>query len=210
MKVARVVSALGVALVLVMGAGCQPWQEKYETCVTEKDNLEGLFEGCQQGREQCESDLDRLNQELMSARAKLDELGTRPKSGLEDEGGVYDPAKGTITVTLESDILFDSGKANLKSTYKSKLNRIAQIIQREHANKQVSVVGHTDTDPIKKSKWKDNWQLSTERALAVVRHMVSQGIPSKNLAAVGRGEYHPVGSSKAQNRRVEIVVHLFE
>ena len=110
----------------------------------------------------------------------------------------------------ESDILFDSGKASLKSTYKSKLNRIAQIIQREHSGKEVSIVGHTDTDPIKKSKWKDNWQLSTERALAVVRYMVSQGIPARSLAAVGRGEFHPVGSAKSKNRRVEIVVHLFQ
>ena len=122
---------------------------------------------------------------------------------------MFDPKKGTITVALASDVLFDSGKAILKSESKSKLNRIAGIIKQQYAGKEIGVVGHSDTDPIRKSKWKDNWELSCERALAVTRYLIEQGIPAKQLAASGRSEYHPVGSTKSQNRRVEIVVHMY-
>lgn len=77
---------------------------------------------------------------------------------------------------------------------------------------QVDVVGHTDSDPIKKSKWKDNWQLSAERALAVLRYLNSKGISSEKIRAVAAGSSRPVASNKsssgkAQNRRVEIVVN---
>ena len=74
-------------------------------------------------------------------------------------------------------------------------------------------MGHTDTDPIQKSGWKDNWQLSSERALSVARYLVSHGVPEKQVRAVARGSTQPVASNstatgKAKNRRVEIVVHM--
>ena len=76
----------------------------------------------------------------------------------------------------------------------------------------IDIVGHTDTDPIKKSKWKDNWELSAQRSLAVVRYLISKGIPKETILEVGRGESQPVASNstesgKAKNRRVEIVEH---
>ena len=72
------------------------------------------------------------------------------------------------------------------------------------------MVGHTDTDPLKatKDKYKDNWELSAERALAVTRYLVSQGVAAEALTAAGRGEFHPL-ESKAKSRRVEIVVNMY-
>ncbi len=75
------------------------------------------------------------------------------------------------------------------------------------------MVGHTDTDPIKKSGWKDNWELSAERALSVVRYLVKKGVPNSGVRACGSGSARPIGpnssaAGKARNRRVEVVVHM--
>ena len=77
----------------------------------------------------------------------------------------------------------------------------------------IDVVGHTDSDPIQKSKWKDNWELSSQRSLTVVRYLIDKGVNKEKIRAVGRGDSQPVASNtaadgKAKNRRVEIVVHM--
>jgi chemotaxis protein MotB len=125
----------------------------------------------------------------------------------------FDPSAGTITVTLENAILFSSGKATLKRTTSVELDHIRSVLQSKYSGKEIDVVGHTDSDPIKKSKWKDNWELSAQRALTVVRYLISKGIPKETIRAVGRGESQPVASNstasgKAKNRRVEIVVYM--
>ncbi|MBC8468353.1 MAG: OmpA family protein, partial [Planctomycetes bacterium] len=124
-----------------------------------------------------------------------------------------DPSKGTITVTLDNAILFDSGKAELKRATSTELDHIYSVLRDKYSSKQIDVVGHTDTDPIKKSKWKDNWELSAQRALSVVRYLVKKGISEEKIQATGRGQSQPIASNssssgKAKNRRVEIVVHM--
>jgi len=213
MKAIKIILVTAMGAGLMLAGGCQPWQKKYQTCQAELDNLQALFEGSQGSLQQCTAERDRLAQQLAGSQQQLQSERTKPKTletGLEGEGGVYDPSKGTITVPLASDVLFDSGKATLKTESKAKLNRIAGIIKQRYGNKEVSVVGHTDTDPIKKSKWQDNWELSAQRALAVTRYLVSQGITAEHLIASGRGEFHPTGAKKTENRRVEIVVHMFQ
>ena len=125
----------------------------------------------------------------------------------------FDPSKGTITVTLPNAILFDSGKAMLKKATSTELDHIRSVLRDKYSSKQIDVAGHTDTDPIKKSKWKDNWELSAQRALSVLRYLVKRGIPEDKIQAVGCGQSQPIASNstasgKARNRRVEIVVHL--
>ncbi|MDD5135306.1 MAG: OmpA family protein, partial [Phycisphaerae bacterium] len=124
-----------------------------------------------------------------------------------------DSAAGTITVTLPNTILFDPGRETLKSSAKSDLDHIVSVINEKYNGRLIDVIGNTDADPIKKSKWKDNWQLSTERSLTVLRHLNAKGIPDSQLRAVGCGSGKPIGpnntaSGKARNRRVEIVVHM--
>ncbi|MBN1765051.1 MAG: OmpA family protein [Sedimentisphaerales bacterium] len=198
---------LGVGLL----GGCQPWKEKYLACNADLENLQALFDSAHSTTQQCDAEKSQLRQQIQALQrdlnAALNRTQPRDKDPLENMGGVYDPARGTITVTLTSDVLFDSGKITLKSKSKETLSQIASIIKKEHPDKDVWVVGHTDTDPIKKSKWADNWQLSTERSLAVTRYLIEQGLSAKQLVAAGRGEFHPKGSSKADNRRVEIVVY---
>lgn len=135
------------------------------------------------------------------------------KTGFEGIGGVdvERGAGGDITVRVPGDVLFSSGQIDLKSTAKSTLTQVAGVLKREYPGSEIRVEGHTDSDPIKKSKWKDNLELSSQRAMTVARYLASQGVDDARMAAVGRGEHHPRASNssatgKAQNRRVEIIV----
>jgi chemotaxis protein MotB len=209
----KMMVVVGLAGMLMMAGGCQNWQKKYETCHSEQENLQALFDQSQQSLQQCNAEKDQLSQQLTassrpaapsaSAHASINTKDT----GFQDEQVTVDEEKGTITVTIESGVLFDSGNVALKTSAKSRLNRIAKVIKDKYSGKQLSVVGHTDADPIKKSKWQDNWELSCERALSVTRFLIQEGVSAKNLEAVGRGEFHPAGGKKAANRRVEIIVH---
>jgi chemotaxis protein MotB len=213
MKKGMTISIL--AMLLVSAGCCIPclqWKSKYEACESEKANLESLLASSQETLDQCNADRDQMAGQLGQSQMDLQEAMKKGSfdPGFAGEETSWDPAKGTITVTLATDVFFDSGKVTLKSNAKARLKRIAQVIQEKYAGKEISIVGHTDTDPIKKSKWQDNWQLSAERALAVTRYMIGQKIPPKRLAAAGRSQYHPVSKQKTQNRRVEIIVHLFQ
>jgi len=197
-------------------SGCTNWKKKYAALNVEHQNLRGLYE-----REKAEK--GQLAQQLTHGRQTIDELQKqieeRSQSPAEATGFgkgydvSFDASAGTITVTLPNAILFDSGKATLKKATSTELDHIRSVLQERYAGKMIDVVGHTDTDPIKKSPWKDNLELSAQRSLSVVRYLKSRGIPAERVRAVGRGESKPIASNatasgKSRNRRVEIVVYM--
>ena len=215
MRTTRIITVLLAAAVLLTG-GCTNWKKKYELTAAELENLKALYANCQ-GQQgdlgDCQNRLAAMNNALNDCRNQLATARNAKEEkrfdpGFAGENVAYDAAKGTVTVTLDNSVLFDSGRVTLKSSSKSRLDKIAAEIKNKYPDKEIYVVGHTDTDPIKKSKWADNWELSAQRALAVTRFLIEQKIDAKQLAAAGRGEFHPVSSNKAANRRVEIVVHL--
>jgi len=141
------------------------------------------------------------------------QMGSQPvtgATGFDNIAGVEAYATGgTVTVRVPGDILFASGKVSLKGSAKGTLNQIAGVIKSDYPGNTIRVEGYTDTDPIRKSKWKDNLELSLQRAAAVHRHLQSQGVTAENMYAAGFGEARTQGS-KAKSRRVEIVVVLQE
>ena len=204
--------------VFFSGCGGFPtnWKKKYQALDVEHQNTLGLLE-----RERTEK--GRLGEQLTQNQQTIEELqrqiAERQKSAAEVTGFgegyevSLDAAAGTITVTLPNEILFDSGKADLKKGTITELDHIHSVLQSKYSGKQIDVVGHTDTDPIKKSKWKDNWELSSQRALTVTRYLIKRGMDEEDIRAVGCGEARPIASNstasgKARNRRVEIVVYM--
>ena len=195
--------------------GCTDWKKKYNALYIEHQNLVGLRES---ERRQFSERITQDQATIDNLRRQIEEQKKSPAqaSGFGEGYDVaFDAAAGTITVTLQNTILFDSGKAELKKTNISELDHIREVLQQKYPGKQIDVVGHTDTDPINKTKdlWKDNWELSAQRALAVTRYLIARGIDDKMIRAVGCGQARPVVSNatatgKAKNRRVEIVVHM--
>lgn len=113
---------------------------------------------------------------------------------------------------LATDILFSPGSANLTSQGRAAIDDVLGRIRDEHDGRPISVEGHTDSDPIRSSGWKSNWELGAARALAVLHHLDdAHRIPTDNASATTFAYTKPVGdngtsSGKAANRRVEIVV----
>ncbi len=196
--------------------GCTNWQKKYKALNVEHENLKGLLDREKSEKGQLAEQVTQGQQTIEELQKKIAERKQSPAeaSGFGPGYDVsFDASTGTITVTLPNTILFDSGKAVLKKTSSTELNHIASVLQSQYAGRQVDVVGHTDSQPIKKSQWKDNWELSSQRALSVTRYLVQQGITPEKIRAVGRGESQPIASNatpsgRARNRRVEIVVHM--
>jgi len=201
---------------MVMLSGCTDWKKKYNALNVEHQNLKGLLDRERAEKGQLAEQYSQSQQMLEDLQKQIAEQKKSPAqaTGFGDGYDVsFDAAAGTITVTLEDSILFASGKASLKSTTNNKLDHIVSVLKSKYSGKQIDVVGHTDTDPIQKSKWEDNWQLSSERALAVVRYLMDRGIGDDEIRAVGCGPARPVASNdtaagKAKNRRVEIVVRM--
>ncbi len=131
---------------------------------------------------------------------------------LSGTGAEVEDRHGDLVVVLPSSITFDSGSATLNSGGRKTLDRVAGILKTRYASRTVSIEGHTDDQPIRKSKFGSNWRLSTERALAVQDYLLKRGnIPPKSVRVVGYGQYQPVASNsnsggKQKNRRVEIVI----
>ncbi|HSN29689.1 MAG TPA: DUF3450 family protein [Kofleriaceae bacterium] len=117
---------------------------------------------------------------------------------------------GRMIIALPNDILFDSGRTDVKPAGKAALAQVAQVLATV-PDREFLVAGHTDNVPIKTELFPSNWELSTRRAVEVVHYLVSQGMSAKKLAAAGYGEFDPIAANdtpehRAQNRRIEIVL----
>lgn len=114
---------------------------------------------------------------------------------------------GELTVTLPGDVLFSSGQAELKPSSKATLDKVVKAIKEKYPGKQIYVNGHTDSDPISKTKdkWDDNHTLAFARAKAVMGYLEKAGISEKNMVIGAYGPNSPK-ANKAASRRVEIVV----
>jgi len=122
-----------------------------------------------------------------------------------------------IHLTLASDTLFETGKADVRVNAYQELKDVAKVIL-DHADLggTVTIQGHTDNVRIRYAAFRDNQQLSEARAAAVVKFLVDLlGVPKEFLKSEGFGETHPVASNdtpegRQANRRVEIVIHAKE
>ncbi|MBN1796021.1 MAG: OmpA family protein [Sedimentisphaerales bacterium] len=203
-----------IAVVVMFLSGCTDWKKKYNALNVEYQNLKGLLERERAEKGQLAGQVAQGQQTIEELQRQIAERNQSPAVATgfgEGYDVAFDPTAGTVTVTLENRILFAAGKVDLRST--SELNHIAEVLKQKYGGMQIEVVGHTDSDPIKKSKWADNWELSSQRALAVLRYLVKKGISEDSIRASGRGASQPVASNtsssgKSQNRRVEIVVYI--
>ncbi len=118
---------------------------------------------------------------------------------------------------FQSEVLFAQGQAEIGSQGEEQLAKLAitltDIAQKipGDINWVLQVDGHTDDVPIRAGRYADNWDLSTERALSVVRYLNQQGLPANRLAAAGYGEYQPLDASdndnaRRKNRRIEMKI----
>lgn len=200
------VAILGAA---VLSAGCQdPNKERIALLEEENARLLDDSNAAQDELAAIKADLGRCQEDLLAARHDTDALRGRLAEQPEVPQG-WQAIPGGAMIAIPGSVLFDSGKAALRSGANSTLNSIVSTIQSTYPDKEILVYGHTDDEPISKSKWTDNFELSAQRALSVVRALEQDGISSDRLVAAGCGEHRPVvpnssATNRQKNRRVEI------
>lgn len=136
------------------------------------------------------------------------------KSNLEKTVGDLETKieDGRLKVSFKGDILFESGKHQLREEGKELLDSVYSILSKSTEQNDIFIAGHTDNVPIRpdaRDKYESNWTLSTYRAIEVVKYLVDKGIAPQSLTAAGYGEYKPIADNssdegKAKNRRVEL------
>lgn len=148
--------------------------------------------------------------------------GLKPKrDGLEPQNasGVFEDldvegvsmAEGTegITLRIDNNLLFASGQATLTEAGGDVIKGLVPTL--EGFGGQISVEGHTDNVPIATAEFPSNWELSTARAIAVLRHLIDAGLEKDRMRAIGYADTQPLESNdtpegRAANRRVELLV----
>jgi chemotaxis protein MotB len=114
---------------------------------------------------------------------------------------------------LQSEIFFDTGRADLKAEGRAELDKVAAAIVELESQVPAEIAwilrvdGHTDVRPII-GQFKSNWDLSAERAISVVQYLVGKGVKPSRLVAAGFGEFQPIESGTTEdayrrNRRIE-------
>lgn len=159
-----------------------------------------------------QSQYSALKDEVSELERAKRELENRLRGEIDNESVKVEMLERGLVITFVAEVLFDSGKANLKSQSLHTLDEVAQVLNTTVRDLNVGIEGHTDNEPIRKSGWKSNWELSAARAMSVLHYLSDQhGIDPTRLSGTGFGEYHPVASNDAKegrqkNRRVEIVI----
>ena len=117
---------------------------------------------------------------------------------------------GRMLIALPNDVLFDSGKTDIKADGQAALAEVAKVLA-TITERNFLVAGNTDNLPINTSRFPSNWELSTARAVEVTKFLIENGMRPQVLAAAGYGEFDSVAANdspehRAQNRRIEIVL----
>jgi chemotaxis protein MotB len=173
------------------------------------------------------SEKGQLAQVLADAKARLEEL-RKQKAAAEARAATFrnlvarlksmiDAGQlkvvirdGRMLIVLPNDVLFDSGKTNIKTDGQTALAQVAKVLA-TIPDRNFLVAGDTDDVPIHTARFPSNWELSTARAVEVTKFLIANGMRPQVLAAAGYGEFDPVVANdspehRAQNRRIEIVL----
>ena len=114
-------------------------------------------------------------------------------------------------IELSNDVLFAPGKNTMTKQGKDILDKVLSYVKSAYPGKTIVVEGYADSDPIRYSRWKSNWELGAGRALTILHYAVRCGVDPNTISAQTFGEFHPKASNltkegKAQNRRSVITI----
>lgn len=115
-----------------------------------------------------------------------------------------------MVIVLPTDVLFDSGRVEIKPGARAGLHRVAAVLKTLE-KRHLQVAGHTDDVPISTPRFPSNWDLSAGRALVVANLLVDDGVAPEMVSAAAYGQFDPVGDNKtnegrSRNRRIEITL----
>jgi flagellar motor protein MotB len=193
---------------------------------SQNQQLHAVLAQQQQQTLQAQAALQKSQQEIADLRRQLNDTsmanvasrgGTRARSASLGAGSLpvanirgaeVVPDGDLVRIRLDGAQLFGPGKSELKPEVAGTLDQVAQALRSDYRGHLIGIEGHTDSDPITKSKWKSNHELAVARSVALFQALKSRGVPESQLFVAGYGPNRPLaGNNKTQNRRVEIVVY---
>lgn len=175
----------------------------------EKDQLQKEVHSLKAEKEQAAA---AATQVKAGAEVDVDTLRSRLASAGVRSVKVVERENGRVAIRLAAGELFGSGRATLTSAAKTELARIARVLRSSYPGMTICVEGHTDSDPIRKSKYHSNWELANARAEAVLHYLVEKcAFPPEKIYTAGFAQYRPIADNatekgKRLNRRVELVL----
>ena len=182
--------------------------------MSERDNLNLALSDKIRALEERESTIRELQSLINSLQSEVDNLLNTVKAaltGFNNDELTVTMKNGKVYVAMSDKLLFSSGSADVDKRGKEALAILAGVLVKQ-PEIDVVIEGHTDSIPIKTTRFKDNWDLSVIRATSVVRILtVDYGVSPLQIQASGRSEYYPVDTNattegKARNRRTEIIL----
>ncbi|MFU8803380.1 MAG: OmpA family protein [Bradymonadaceae bacterium] len=177
----------------------------------------GMYEtkagGLEEALQATRAELDELRRARAQAEKRLNayrELANRLASMVESGQLSVKIRNGKMVIELADNILFDPGRTDIKADGKTALEQLGAVLN-DIQDRDFLVAGHTDNVPISTGRFQSNWELSTARAVEVVKFLEDKGVAPRRLAAAGYGEHDPVASNedretRALNRRIEIIL----
>lgn len=157
--------------------------------------------------------------EIDKQQQSLDELHKNLISFLKehklDKSVEVKKEKRGLVVLLQTDnVLFDTGRAELRSQTKQVLQEFARLVKLAKLENLIRIEGHTDNVPLAGGEYKDNWGLSVSRAASVLRFLIDKntgGLNPKQFEVAGLGEHRPLAlndteTNRQKNRRVELII----
>jgi chemotaxis protein MotB len=180
-----------------------------------------------QNVDQLSSEKGKLTAGLQDAEQRLEEL-RRQKAAAEARAATFrglveklrsmidsgqlkvSIRNGRMLIVLPNDVLFDSGRTDLRQAGQATLRQVAEVLA-GIGDRRFLVAGHTDNVPIRTARFASNWELSTARAVEVTKLLVAGGMKPTSLGAAGYAEFDPVAANetvegRALNRRIEIIL----
>ncbi|MDW3195442.1 MAG: OmpA family protein [Cytophagales bacterium] len=151
--------------------------------------------------------MDSLRRILTLQKRALNDAN-RVVSALSDQEWQVDEINGLLKLDLDANLMFPLNSAELTGNGKALLSKLAHSIDSLNQEVNVRIVGHTDSQPFDHPSY-DNWDLSADRSLAVVRALQQEGIDPTLISSVAKGPYDPMADNESEkgrmlNRRVEV------
>lgn len=173
--------------------------------------LEGTVADLSSELDNCKEEVSRQRERIERLAAQREELKKQLKTEIQNGDVDMPPVKGRIVINIHDHISFDAGSADLKKTVMPALNKIAKVLE-NYPEHKIIIEGHTDSDPIVRSTFASNQELSETRANVVLKYLLKNtNLETSRVSSVGRGDTRPIAkndtpSNKALNRRVDIIV----
>jgi chemotaxis protein MotB len=175
---------------------------------TTKTDLNAKIDGLSSDLDATKSQMASVESKLNMTQEELDKVKAEIEGifgAYEDSGLTLKAGDGRLYVVTDPGVNYNSGSYGLSKDERNALAELAETLK-SNPELKILVEGHTDSDGVKAgASYADNWELSTKRALRVVRELIKNGVSPEQVGAVGRGDTMQLGDDKAANRRTEIL-----